>query len=96
MYEAYAKRKVADELSNRRSLETAALWANTNLDTTENEGKRQEIGQSIDLGYSTAIAKLYGEIEEEEETQIDEDDPFFQAMERGMQKRSLPDPKIDE
>jgi hypothetical protein len=73
MYEAYAKRKVADELSSRRSLEMAALWANTNLDTKENEGKRQEIAQRIDHGYSTAIAKLYGEIEEEEETQIDEE-----------------------
>jgi hypothetical protein len=96
MYEAYAKRKVADELSHRRSLEIAALWSNTNLDTKENEGKRQQISESIDSNYGNAIAKLYGEIIESEEMEIDEDDPFFQAMRRGMEKHALPDPSVND
>jgi len=90
-YEAYAKRKVADELSHRRALETAALWGNTNLDTEENENARQTLMQSIDTSYSTAIKMVYGEEVDLPEKEVDWDDPWWAAAKRGMEKRKLPD-----
>ena len=90
-YDAFARRKVADELNTRRSLEIAATWANTNLDSSDNKDARQNWQESIDRGFSIAIAKLYGDAIEDED-EIDKDDPFFAAMEKGMNKRKLPKP----
>lgn len=87
LYTAYVKRKVADDLSHRRSLEMAALWGNPNLDQ-EKEYRPKQM-EAIDHSYSLAIARLYDEIDDEEE-EIDKDDPFWQAMERGIQKNKLP------
>lgn len=90
-YAAFARRKVADELSQRRSLEIAALWGNPNLDTEDDPRLRQKIMQEVDEQISRAIARLYGaEVEDDEP---DMDDPFWQAAERGKQKRKLPSAK---
>lgn len=53
------------------------------------------MAESIDANYSKAIAKLYGE-EIEEEAEINEDDPFFKAMQRGLEKRALPDQSVED
>jgi hypothetical protein len=88
LYEAFAKRKVADELSQKRALELAAVWGNPNLDTKENPKLRQELQADIDEAYSQAIYSLYNDVEDEEE-EIDKDDPFFAAMQRGLKKRGI-------
>lgn len=94
LYSAYAKRKIADELTQRRAMEMAALWGNMNYDQKENEYDehvvRMKIMGIIDKQFSTAIGVLYGEIDPiKEDVQIDEGDPFWQAMERGLEKHKL-------
>lgn len=86
-YGAFARRKVAEELSLRRSQEIAATWGNPNLDQENDPRLRQKIMQEIDEHMSRAIARLYGAEDDEEP---DMDDPFWQAAERGKQKWKLP------
>lgn len=90
-YGAYARRKIADELSLKRSLEIAALWGNSNYDNEKDPQLRAKLMETVDSAYSKAIAGLYGELQEQQvEEEIDENDPFWQAMERGLAKRKLP------
>jgi hypothetical protein len=89
-YAAYTRRKVADELSEKRALEIAAVWGNPNLDTEKDPRLRQKIQEQIDSAYSTAIAGLYDELPEQNADQIDTDDPFWAAAQKGKQKRQLP------
>ncbi len=89
-YTAFAKRKIADELTLRRSLEQAAMWGNMNYDQEEDTEIRQKLQAAIDQGFSKAIAKLYGqEFPEDEEAEIDPDDPWFKAIEQGKQKHGI-------
>ncbi len=96
LYEAYCRRKVADELSNRRALEIAAVWGNTNLDQENEKDLRQKLQEQIDESYSNSIASVYGELEQLDATVDYDSDPFFAAAKRGMEKRKLPDPQIGE
>lgn len=89
LYAAFAKRKIADELAERRSMEMAAVWGNMNYDSQENPEIRQKIMGVIDKQYSTAIDVLYGAIPPEQAVEIDEDDPFWKAMTRGKEKYKL-------
>lgn len=96
LYEAFAKRKVAEELSQRRALEMSALWGNSNYDSKEQPEIRQKLMEMVDEQYSTALRSLYeGNLETKQEEDIDWDDPFFAASKRGIEKRKLPDPKIE-
>lgn len=91
-YAAYARRKIADELSSKRGLEIAAVWGNPNLDTEKDPELRQKLQKEIDAAYSRAISAIYGQLPEQNEESIDyDDDPFWQAAKRGMEKHSLPD-----
>lgn len=60
---------------------SAALYANTNLDSTENEGIRgkmiSEFTESIESNYAETVSVIYGGKREDE---VDMDDPFFSAM----------------
>ena len=89
LYDAYAKRKIADSLSERRDLEIAALWGNTNLDNEKKPELRQELMNALDTQYSNAIAYLYGEIDPAED-ETDWDDPFLAPTKRKMEEMSLP------
>ena len=89
LYEAYAKRKIADSLSSKRDLEMAALWGNTNLDNEKTPDLRQNLMDSVDKQYSRAIAYLYGDIDPEDE-KTDWDDPFLAPTKRKMDEMSLP------
>jgi hypothetical protein len=89
-YTAYAKRKIADELTLRRSLEMAAMWGNMNYDQQDDQELRQNLQGALEKGFSKAIAKLYGEeFPEDEEAEIDPDDPWFKAMHEGMKRRGI-------
>lgn len=83
LYDAYCRRKMADELSYRRGLEMAAIWANANAD----DEARQKTQLVIDEIYSKSIYKLYeGRGQEDvEDNGPDYSDPFWQAAERGLQ-----------
>ncbi len=98
LYSAFAKRTVANQLAERRNLELAALWGNTNLDNEKKPNLRQEIMEKVDESYSAAINNIY-DPQSAPEIEVDEDDPFWKAMERGIQKyheQELPDPKLED
>lgn len=88
-YDAFSRRKVAEELTLRRAVEIAAVWGNTNMDQKDNPELREKFQKGIEERFTNAIASLYGG-GPEPEPEVDEDDPFFQAMERGLRKRKLP------
>lgn len=85
LYEAMARRKIADDLNQRRSLNMASIMS-AQFEKSEH---RQEALESIDENYSNAIMRLYGDDEEIEE-EIDPDDPFFKAMNKGLAEQGLP------
>lgn len=90
LYEAYSKRKIANELSERRSLEMAAVWGNPNLDSEKNPDIRSKWMDGIDQRFSKAIAALYNDDIGSEEEEIDYDDPFFRPLKN---KHKLPEPE---
>lgn len=95
LYEAYAKRKIADSISARRDAEIAALWGNTNLDNEKTPELRQKLMEAVDKQYSTAIAYLYGDITPESE-EVDWDDPFLAPTKREMDNMALPKLKAED
>lgn len=98
LYSAFAKRKVAEQLSQRRALEMAALWGNTNLDNEKEPQLRQKWMENLDNAFSTAIKNLYEPESAEANQDYDENDPFYQAMEKGIEKyHELPEePTVDQ
>jgi hypothetical protein len=87
-YSAYARRKIADELSLKRAFEVAAMWGNPNMDSEKDTELRTKIQNVVDESYSVAIQSLYETIEDTKESRdYDEDDPFWKAMERGIEKK---------
>lgn len=86
------KRKVADDLNQRRIVEVAAMWGNANMDMVEDDPNiRSNMQRELEINYNTAIAALYGEkIEANKEDEIDYNNPFWAAMKRGIEKYSLP------
>lgn len=63
---------------------TAALYANTNLDTEENRGIRQrmieELTGSMEEKWESTLALIYGAPDPNAIEEVDMDDPFFAAM----------------
>lgn len=93
-YLAFTKRKIADELVNRRMGEIAALWGNPNLDNEKDPELRSNIMRKIESRYNEAIERLYNPKPEEEEDDIDWDDPFFAPLKKDQE---LPQgPTIDD
>jgi hypothetical protein len=95
-YNAYIKRKVADELQQRRISEVAALWGNPNLDNPKDETLRQKVMEQVEENFHNAYITLYSEEDQIKDEEIPEDDPFFKAMEKGIEKRQLPEMEIDQ
>jgi hypothetical protein len=85
MYEAFAKRKIADDLNSRRNLEMSGIWANSAYEQAEDREARTKMLKAIDSSYSEQIWKLYNPQEIVDE--IDPDDPFWQAMQRSIDRQ---------
>ena len=97
LYAAYAKRKIADQLTHRRDIEIAAMWGNPNMDTEKDPQLRSKIMTEVYDKYSAVISEMYtGPSQQSQEAEIDTDDPFFAAMERGLKDAQLPDPNIND
>lgn len=64
----------------------AALWSNSNYD--DDKGTRQKALEEIEENFEEAMQiVLYGGHQEEE---IDKENPFFAAAERGLAKIEVP------
>lgn len=78
MYAAFSKRKVAEELTQRKLLLVASLWANTNMD--DPKANRQDAITKLEESFDEAIRSLYdASIKRDEDVDLNED-PFFAAM----------------
>lgn len=62
-------------------------WSNTNFDTEGDSNPRQEFLESLEQDVNDKIAIIYGMAKPEEEFQINENDPFWAAMYRNLEKQ---------
>lgn len=81
-YESFLKRKVVETIEGRKDNMIAALWSNSNYD--DDKGTRQKAIEEIEANFQSAVNQIFSETQEEE--QINEENPFFQAARRGQQK----------
>ena len=81
-YEAFAKRQIAEELTQRKLLLISAFYANTNYDSAE--AKRDEVVRGIEQQFAGLIDNIYapvidfGKVAEEQDSSFDSD--LFRAM----------------
>lgn len=68
----------------------ASLWSNSNFD--DDKGTRQSAISEIEENFQDAVDAIHGELPPEEE--IDEKNPFFGQMKKGMEK--IHQPRDDE
>lgn len=66
----------------------SALWSNSAFDEADDKNARQGAISRIESGYEEALQAIANASpgEQEEEEQIDKNNPFFAAAERGMKK----------
>jgi hypothetical protein len=87
-YESALRRSLVESLDSRKEQMIASLWANSNYD--DNKGTRKNAIEELEAAYDEAVAKILGYYEEEEE-EIDPNNPFFGAVERGLNKVAPPE-----
>ena len=73
-YESFSKRKMVDQLERRKLAMISGIHGNPNV-SGDALGKAV---QGIEQAFDDAVAKLYGEIDEEDESF--DDNPFLSAM----------------
>ena len=77
-----------EALEKRKDGMIAALWANSNYD--DDKGTRRNAIEEIEGNFEEAVRTIMTGRPEEEEAEIDKDNPFFQAAERGLAKLEAP------
>lgn len=93
-YEAHLKRKIIDELTQRKIAMVGALYSNPNYDGKENHDKRDQIIQRIEENFNDTVKKLYNKAYQVEEEKDElKDNPFFAASERGLKEQGVPELK---
>jgi hypothetical protein len=91
-YEAHQKRQIIDELTTRKIAMINALYSNSNYDGQENNEKRDRIIQTLEDQFNESVAILYGVKQTaKDKDEIDENNPFFQAMKRGLERQGVLD-----
>lgn len=77
------RRRIIEGMEVRKNAMIAALWSNSNWD--DDKGSRGEAIEELENNFDEAVAIITtGHVEGEEE--IDKDNPFFSAAERGKEK----------
>jgi hypothetical protein len=91
-FDAYYKRKIIEELNQRKLGMISALWANSNYDGEKNAEIRQRIIDQLEEQFSTTCLKIYNpgykskdEIEEEKL----KSNPFFAAGRKKLVEQGL-------
>lgn len=81
-YEAFAKRQIAEELTQRKLLVISAFYANTNYDSKE--ANREDTISKIEKQFSALIDSIYAPVIHIGKTKTDEpsemDSDFFKAI----------------
>lgn len=79
------QRKAVESIENQKHLIIASLYANTNLDSEDNN--RSEVIKQVEGHFNKAIRIVYDpDYAKKQEAQIDWNNPFWQAAKRGYQK----------
>jgi hypothetical protein len=86
------RRQVVESLERRKDQMIAALWSNSNWD--DDKGTRQSQIEQLEAQYEEVITKVLSRNPPEQEEEIDENNPFFAAAKRGVEK--LEEPRNDE
>ena len=89
-YEAMVKRELVDELQNRKLIIIGSLWTR---EFEKAEGLSNAV-KEIEDSYDQVIDNILGSGEQEEEKDEDkidyENDPFFAAAKRSMDRQNIP------
>lgn len=62
------------------------IWGNSNWDGEKGENPRQKFIEELEGQVNKKIATLYGMPVDKDEFEIDESDPFWRAMYKGLEK----------
>lgn len=87
-YEAFLRRQIIEELTSRKISMINALFSNSNYDG-DNAKIRDQVIERLEDQFNDALALLYGGKRSEDE-EIDKDNPFFAAMDRGLKRQGVP------
>jgi hypothetical protein len=80
------KRQLIESLERRKDSMIASLWSNSNYD--DDKGTRRQAIEELEENFEEA--KNFVLFGPEEEIEIAEDNEFFNAAERGLQKIQAP------
>lgn len=89
-FDSYQRRTLCDEWRQRKTAHIAALYANTNLDSEEND--RGSVIDKLEKSYDKLIATLWsGEVDEETKAEEDAwESPFMRAGRNALQSVQPP------
>lgn len=81
-FDAFQRRSVCEDFRGRRTAHIAALYANTNYDSGEND--RGAVIQSVELAYEQLIADAWNGTTAKEREAASVDTPFMRAAQRAI------------
>lgn len=74
------RRKAIEELDQRKIAMISALYANTNYNSSEGRQARTDFIEAIEENNRETVLRIYGADAASDVWKIEEDDPFFNAM----------------
>jgi hypothetical protein len=81
-YEAFTKRQVVEVLEGRKNAMISALWSNSNWD--DDKGTRASAIEELEANLEEALFAIFNGVDEEEDIEISEDNPFFASTRKAM------------
>jgi hypothetical protein len=82
MFKRHLLRKAREDMRQMRDLRLAALDANTNFDSKENENAKQQRVEGLQNAYQEGVQILYSAGEEPVATRLEDEDPLFAPLRR--------------
>jgi hypothetical protein len=86
------RRKLIETLERRKEMMIAALWANSGFEGQKGADARRDAIEELESNFEDAVVTITSKEAPEED--IDTDNPFFAAAERGLAKIAPP-PKTE-
>lgn len=95
-YSSMVKREIVEELTQRKFAVISGIYANNSFEKDE-KADRSEVIEEIEYNFKKTVAMVYGDLKEEEESELEgeymaysEENPFFAAGKRAMDKLDIP------
>lgn len=77
------RRKLTETLERRKEMMIAALWANSGFEGQDGANARREAIEELEEHYDDAVKNILLKRQHKED-EIDKENPFFAAAERGL------------